>query len=68
MLYLVFEPGCQDHRARWAHLGATEVCFGHGGVDGHWKEDSQVSIRINPADNALPAFPHHRLAYFEAVT
>jgi hypothetical protein len=63
----VFEPSSKDYRARNTQLGSTEVCFGHGGVDGDWKEDFQLFIRMNPADDALLAFIHHRLAYFEAV-
>jgi hypothetical protein len=69
MLHLVFEPSSKDYRARLAHLDAAEVSFGHGGVNGHWwKEDCQGSKTIHTlADNALPAFIHHWLAYFEAA-
>ena len=35
MLYLVFEPSSEDHRARFTHFCPAEICFGHADLHPH---------------------------------
>ena len=69
VLYLVFEPGRDDHCSRWAHAGLAEICFGHANLDCNGELHFQLSITINclAADNALHSFVNYCLADFEAI-
>ena len=68
MLYLVFQPRNEDNRARLAHLGSAEICFGHTNLDCNTRElHFQLSITIDCfADNALFPVVNYCLADFEA--